>query len=954
MLYGLWLSEGNGGAIGKTNASGSEPAPPVYMGRQHVFTMKGLPADACHSFILRARSATIANSSVDGEGWSAAGEPLRVSTRAAGVQPLSSLSSSLSQRRRGVRAAALAESTLDPCPLSGLAHPEYFGGSAAAVLFRGATSRISDVGTRISTVNCEYLAQCAPRYDGTRPFAAGRSERLDVASGLDWELGAAPALQRRLVSLPAGASVLSYVDPETGVRVALSLIGCRAEAVPAAAQSPASSPALLELRASRAKTRARAWTAAKARLHRTTAPATLHLPSGCFIVRCPSSSAVQHLFCVPGGGVPAATSASSWVADLNFAAHGLSPPSRYEVLSRTALAPRTEANARRPRGRGFLETPIYREAWILTFLSALVSARATPHLPLLLDVFRCSSLPPTLVGRPRSIEGISGALPPGQPGAAAVGAGGAVALAAAPGAAPQWGTLWTDTAQTDLARVLASFAPGALPGAWLRGLLFQLVWTLAVSRHAFGLRHGRLLSLAAVKLQQVPPRAPGARPYTCYRTTPEVLAGIALRVPARPKSPADSTSGSSGGGGGGGAPTFVSARSAQGAPEFLWEEDSSRADDDACYRADVAAKLARSSGGAPAATPAAERTSWCVSGVDVDGLRIKLHDFDGAVLVRKQLEWWTDGYAFPNTPWRDDLADLGLSLCPLAAGHVAGWAAFAGGSAADLCARMVAGEYATNPAAALRHALFSGNAGAAGGGLPTLDAVPVTDRELFSYVPVTVERMSPAAIAAGAAASAANARSGAGPVAGDGSGGIDGGGASHGSGEGTGVTASGGASGGGGGGGSGSNGSSELADADAADARREALDGLYPDDADVPRRVMLGMLTPARPWVVRRSSLAATLAWGAHQLPAWLAGQAPQRRPTMYNVFVNGVSVHSGPSRRFELSLLAPGLQTGCVRIAISAFYSTLGWTERSEPLQLNECPASETRSGEGEAEAAS
>jgi FAD/FMN-containing dehydrogenase len=38
---------------------------------------------------------------------------------------------------------------------------------------------------------------------------------------LDWELGAAPALVTRTVTLPAGAATLSFVDGETGARVTL-------------------------------------------------------------------------------------------------------------------------------------------------------------------------------------------------------------------------------------------------------------------------------------------------------------------------------------------------------------------------------------------------------------------------------------------------------------------------------------------------------------------------------------------------------------------------------------------------------------------------------------------------------------------------------------------------------------------------------------------------------------
>jgi hypothetical protein len=822
------------------------------------------------------------------DAWSAAGAALRVATRASGAVPMSALVAAAAQRRRDIGTTALAEATLDPCPLAGLAHAEYFGGSAGAVLFRGATSRVTAVGTAVSAVNCD-LAQCAPRYDGTRAFAPGRVGRLKVAAGLDWELGAAPALVTRTVTLPAGAATLSFVDGETGARVTLPLPGCRAEATGGGnGGGGGGGAALLEVRG-----RARAGARRRRGGGRRGAAA---LPDGCFVVRC-STSATQHLFCAPPpapGGLPAAEVARSWVADVNAASHGLTAPSRYEVLSRTALAPRAVGNMRRPRERGYLETAIYREAWALSFLSTLVSAGATPHLPLLLDVFRCSSLPAVLVARPRSEDGVSGALPPSMPGAAALGAGGAVVAAAAPGGAAQWGSLWTDTAQGDLGRALAAFAPGALAGAWLRGLLFQLVWTLAVGRHAFGLRHGGLLALSAVKLQQLPRRSPAARKFVCYRTTPEVLAGVSLRVPARAP----------------GAPP-VSARSAAGAPDALWEVDDARADADACYRADVASRVAAGAAAAAAAgapPAAADRASWCVRADDVDGLRVKLHDFERAVLVRKQLEWWADGYSFPNTPWRDDLADLAASLCPLAAAAVAGWADFARGAAADLCARMAAGEFASNPGAALRHALFDG--------LPAVADVPAPDRALFSYVPVTVDRIPP--------------RGGSNASAGDG--------------------AAAGAGGGAGGGG----GDAGLADADAADARAAALDGLYPDD--VSRRVMLGMLTPPRPWVVRRGPLAATVAWSAHLLPAWLARQAPQPRATTYNVYVNGVSVHSGPGRRAALALLTPELQFGCVRVAVSAFYATLGWTERSEPLQLNECPIDDgahAALGEGELEPA-
>lgn len=224
VLYGLWS-----GAVGAPSAPPS--GPPLYSGPKLFFSVKGLAPDTCHEFTLRLLHGEPGGGVGGGssDAWSAAGAALRVATRASGAVPMSALVAAAAQRRRDIGTTALAEATLDPCPLAGLAHAEYFGGSAGAVLFRGATSRVTAVGTAVSAVNCD-LAQCAPRYDGTRAFAPGRVGRLKVAAGLDWELGAAPALVTRTVTLPAGAATLSFVDGETGARVTLPLPGCRAEA----------------------------------------------------------------------------------------------------------------------------------------------------------------------------------------------------------------------------------------------------------------------------------------------------------------------------------------------------------------------------------------------------------------------------------------------------------------------------------------------------------------------------------------------------------------------------------------------------------------------------------------------------------------------------------------------------------------------------------------------------
>lgn len=642
---------------------------------------------------------------------------------------------------------------------------------------------------------------------------------------------------------------------------------------------------------------------------------------GCFEVNC-TASALQYLFCSPlpsqqqgedadqGGPPPGSTplrEAIGWSADINYASQGLVLPARYEILSKVALAPPVASNSRRPREKGYLETNIYREAWVLSFLAALPLAGATPHLPLLLEVLRCGSLPDTMTMPPAQAIGKSGALPGSAPGAVALGVSRSIAAA---GSSFQWGAAWTDTAQSDLATVLDAYSLPALPGAWFRGILFQLLYTLAVARHSFGLHHNGLLSLRNIKVQQVPHGSPAHRAYTCYTTTGQVIAGIPLRV----RSQADRNA-------------WVSGRSASGALDFLYEPDPSKSDTDACVRARRAekARAARAAAGLPAAPPPPldgsgpsfnpvpidDRTSWCVAAADVDGLRVKLHNFEASSLVRKQLEWWAEGHAFPNTAWRDDLKDLAAVFCAVAAEKVMGFERYAGGAAKDLCAQMAAGAFARNPAAALRHALFAGfpQAAAAGAsassgsgsgsstaagddaaskyaGLPPLDAVQSWQRALYSYAPLTIDAeplpaASPAPQPAAAAAAAA-----------------------------AGVTPS------------------------------PSPPARYPDDAPVSRWTLLDLLRPGRPWLVHRDSLSASVAWHVTPLPPWLAKVAPQERPTFYGAFVNGRSAYTGPATTYRVELPSPAHQVECLRVQVAAYYPSFGWTHRSEPLEMNDCSA--------------
>ena len=349
-----------------------------------------------------------------------------------------------------------------------------------------------------------------------------------------------------------------------------------------------------------------------------------------------------------------------------------------------------------------------------------------------------------------------------------------------------------------------------------------------------GLHHNGLLSLAAVRLVQTPKESPGHKPYLCYRASAEVLRGD----PLNPRSRRGAALASS-------VQTLVAVAGAQSPGKSM----------DPCHDAS-------GGGNCSAHGPRAGRAGWCIAADDVDGLTVELGDLTTASLTRVQLGWWARGYAFPNTPWRDDLRDLALSLCGFAEGAIeGGFAQAAGGHVESLCAAMHGGQYAHNPLAALLHPLFSGSTSDAGGardgggaagknstdrpigaasgddgpwpGLARTCEVPASHRRLHAYTPRTRARRPPRS-STGALA----AQSGSLPA-----------GTSH-------------------------------------AGNRSSIVSLSPDGT-VLRAQLLDFLAPLPPSVWSSGRGGITAAWNPHPSTA----TSPQPEPTAFNLLLNGISV---------------------------------------------------------------
>jgi hypothetical protein len=1010
----------------------------VYTGRSTSYSARNLPSDSCFLFKLKVL--------YEGKGWSVDSKALRVSTLPSsyGSVNMVSLQSELTLKRKKIRDAALAEFSVDPCPLAGLSHPEYSYGNVYSIAFKGSLDRVSPLGRDISLVNCD-LAKCLPKIDRTEPFDGEpgvKQGRIDVAIGMDWQLGLLPEMETKYVAMSSAQPTLAWTEPKTGKKTTLALMGCRAAPVvtkedlamnvllPSAAdegkalqqqgtpaipdaKAPSSATTFLELARGSSSSRNKGASRRAAGLSlrakkkaaenkdpppsksstiastagpskgRKTARGLPLLHVGCFELNC-TASALQYLFCNPLPARPPAQEgeeetdeqyhnrinsdpnsmplrqALEWSEALNYASVGFRLPFRYEVTASLAVTKQPEDDNRRARDKGYLESAAWREAWILSFLAALPLAGATPHFPLLYETYSCSKLPdkfaaPTFPAEGSGSASLVGALPLSLPGAAVTTYGAGITNKGGAGDY-SWAVSYLEITQGDLHSFLESYPQQAdsLPGPWFRGILFQLIYSLAVARHSFGLHHNGLLSLSNVKLVQVPKGSSAYRQYDCYRTTPEVIAGYPLLVqkgknavmpPKGGFGDGDNDDDDDNNGFAKNDPraNLVSGRSTRGDPESLFILDSTRPDLDACVRQDRHAKLQQQrereskevadkivaalakgeplpeaspkpQAGSPnylfnpstndgnIPLPAEERTSWCVPSGDTYGLRVKLSaGYGQSSLVRKQLEWWSQlGFSFPNTGWRDDLKDLSISFCGVAAEKVIGFRTFAKGMAVDLCRRMLEGEYALNPAAALRHPLFSGMAGTGEDylGLLTPESVEPWQRSLYTYAPLTMGRKLKVP-------PQNKTRT---------------------------------------------DGNKDGSDDD-GNSKGKGKDALYPDDAEVPRHVLLASLQPRTPWLTKKDSLTAVVAWESYDketLPRWVAKAMPSP-PTTFNLFVNGRSVYSGPHLKHAVSLLPSSLYTekktkdnkagdkdDCLlRVQVSAFYPSLGWTAKSKPLEV-------------------
>jgi len=96
--------------------------------------------------------------------------------------------------------------------------------------------------------------------------------------------------------------------------------------------------------------------------------------------------------------------------------------------------------------------------------------------------------------------------------------------------------------------------------------------------------------------------------------------------------------------------------------------------------------------------------SWCYPTNDVDGLRVILFGLEQAVLTRPALQYWRDGYSFPNAARRDDLADFGTAFCGMVVPRLGDRPDEGFGA---LCAAMVRGDFAQHPLDALQHSFFT-------------------------------------------------------------------------------------------------------------------------------------------------------------------------------------------------------------------------------------------------------
>jgi hypothetical protein len=213
----------------------------------------------------------------------------------------------------------------------------------------------------------------------------------------------------------------------------------------------------------------------------------------------------------------------------------------------------------------------------------------------------------------------------------------------------QWTNTIMQTFSTDFGEVIRSYKDKALSANFVRGIAFQLIFSLGVARDAFGFFHNDLLSLSSsLRALQVLPGSPKRKTNWCYRLREGEDTG-SFPVEA-PRDPCDLSD-----------------------PE--------------------------------PATPVvpAKFSTWCMPLNDVDGLQLKLYNFGVSVLKDTQLEWWQTGFTFQNVGFHDDMIDAAIIVCDFMGSKTL---LLLEEAATSFCDKAKEGYFYQNPLEALFHPYF--------------------------------------------------------------------------------------------------------------------------------------------------------------------------------------------------------------------------------------------------------
>eukprot|EP00750_Incisomonas_marina_P021706 INCI4640.1.p1 GENE.INCI4640.1~~INCI4640.1.p1 ORF type:complete len:957 (-),score=141.99 INCI4640.1:134-3004(-) len=629
----------------------------VFSGVEHSYEQTGLAPASCYSFQLAYYW--------KGQ-WSQFSSPVNVSTTAASedVDPFA-IDAELNQLRKVIeRRATAPEVEVAVCELAQLMNPQYVTGSNGAVEYIGNLGPLARAGVQASKKNC-LLSQCAQASASTQSIAAGRTGylRLRAADGV---------FEQVYTQVPPGSNFVEFAGAGTFRERAVNLLGCRAHNMTfRTANALAVLPGHEE----------------------PDERAAQGLRRNCLEVNCTATMMPLYL-CEPTDSAAGARDLQEWKHTLNRASQARHTIQKYEVVLKVQASKVIE-NAELQ----LYMQPAYREAWIATYLMRLSLSHTSPHFPALLDFFRCSSLPTSLVGAPQS--DLAGVLPPFVDGANGVATEEQIGLEEGIGSHFFAGALY-ETFSTTMQTVVGAYKDFALSHAFVQGIAFQLLHALGVARRVFGFHHNDLLTLSNIRFKQIPAASIAAHRYWCYVLNDEAFESLPDYRESDLTTVSELTFG-----------------------ELLQP--------DAC-----------AAGGAAASNTT---SSFCLNADDVDGLRLLLYGFSSSTVVKPELSRWKTGWAFQNTPWDDDTRAVGTIVCEMLAPRVAQWgnaeADAHGAAEADFCAALRNGTFASNALEALRHPYFGtlasldpqARAASTGSSAAGVTVVDTADAEIFTFLP---------------------------------------------------------------------------------------------------------------------------------------------------------------------------------------------------------------------------